>query len=92
MTKKYSIAEARKQLPSLINEVEGGQHVEITRRGRPVAIVIPLEEYKRISSEPDSFSMAYSAWRQTVDQADLEWPDGFYDELRDRSGGREVKL
>ncbi len=34
---RYSIREARKQLSHLLNAVEQGEEVEITRRGRVVA-------------------------------------------------------
>ncbi|MBW1881201.1 MAG: type II toxin-antitoxin system prevent-host-death family antitoxin [Deltaproteobacteria bacterium] len=92
MTKKYSIAEARKALPRLLHEVEDGQHVEITRRGRPVAMVIPLDEYLRLASDPDGFMKAYSSWRQTVEPEDLALPRDFFDELRDQTPGREVEI
>jgi prevent-host-death family protein len=44
MSKQYSIAEARRNLPTLVNEVESGTEVELTRRGTPVAVVVSLED------------------------------------------------
>lgn len=38
--KSASIAEAKSHLSALISEVESGQELQITRRGKPVARVI----------------------------------------------------
>jgi prevent-host-death family protein len=40
---EYSMAQAKDQLPRLINRMLEGEIVTITRRGRPVARVIPIE-------------------------------------------------
>lgn len=40
---EYSIAQAKDQLPRLIDRMLGGEPVTITRRGRPVARVVPVE-------------------------------------------------
>ncbi|MDQ8755413.1 type II toxin-antitoxin system prevent-host-death family antitoxin [Sphingosinicella sp. LHD-64] len=39
--KHVSIKEAKDRLPALLREVENGEHVVITRRGEPVADVVP---------------------------------------------------
>lgn len=40
--KKVGVYEAKTQLPRLLDEVEQGQVVEITRHGRPVARLVPI--------------------------------------------------
>ncbi len=40
---EYSIANAKDQLPRLIDRMLDGEPVVITRRGRPVARVVPIE-------------------------------------------------
>lgn len=40
---EYSIATAKDQLPRLIDRMLDGEPVVITRRGRPVARVVPIE-------------------------------------------------
>ena len=92
MAKKYSIAEARKKLPTLLHEVEDGQHIEITRRGQPVAVVIPLDEYLRFTTDSNGFMKAYSAWHLTVEPEDLALSPEFFDKLRDANPGREVEF
>ncbi len=38
--------EARNELPTLLEDAEGGRATIITRRGRPVAALVPLEQYR----------------------------------------------
>lgn len=38
--------EARNQLPRLLEDAEGGRATIITRRGRPVAALVPLSAYR----------------------------------------------
>lgn len=38
--------EARNQLPNLLAEAESGRATLITRRGRPVAALIPMSAYR----------------------------------------------
>lgn len=39
--------DARKELPSLVEAAEGGHATIITRHGRPVAALIPVDAYYR---------------------------------------------
>lgn len=41
MTIKVTATEAKAKILSLLDEVESGQDVEITRHGRPVARIVP---------------------------------------------------
>jgi prevent-host-death family protein len=40
----YSLADAKARLSELVDRVEAGESVEITRRGRTVARVVPAEK------------------------------------------------
>jgi prevent-host-death family protein len=71
VTKKYSIAEARANLPSLVHEVEGGGRVELTRRGRPVAVLLGIEAYERLVEGRRDFWEAYEEFRSRFDLAEL---------------------
>jgi prevent-host-death family protein len=44
-----SIAEARDQFTRLVHQAERGEAVHITRRGRPVAVLLSEAEYQRLS-------------------------------------------
>lgn len=42
-----SLAEAKTHLSSLIDRVEAGETIEITRRGRPAARIVPVERTRK---------------------------------------------
>ena len=49
MNDSYSIAEAKNNLSGLVHEAEQGRPVRLTRRGKPVAVLISTQQYERIS-------------------------------------------
>ncbi|MBI2316354.1 MAG: type II toxin-antitoxin system prevent-host-death family antitoxin [Betaproteobacteria bacterium] len=50
MEKHYSIAQAKQDLPAIIHEVERTGRARLTRRGRPVAVVLSMAEFERLES------------------------------------------
>lgn len=50
-TARKRAEEARNQLPTLLAAAEGGRSTIITRHGRPVAAIVPLEEFTDISRQ-----------------------------------------
>lgn len=67
MAKQYSIASARDQLARLVHDAEEGQRVELTRRGKPVAVLLAIDDYRRLQKRPVSFSTAVAELRAEVD-------------------------
>jgi prevent-host-death family protein len=49
--KHVSIKQAKDTLPALVREVEGGERVVITRNGKPVAEVVPVQPKRGINWE-----------------------------------------
>ncbi len=92
MNRSCSVAEARARLPGLLRRVEQGDSVAITRRGRPVAVLVPVPAFRAISGRAGPFLAAYGAWRATVDPRDLALPRNHFRRLRDSSPGRPAKL
>jgi prevent-host-death family protein len=92
MTKSYSIAEARAHLSTIVDAVSDGDPVELTRRGKPVAVVLSLQQYDLLTSKRPSFAEAYRSFleRFSLDEVGLE-PE-FHATLRDASAGRRVDL
>ena len=88
MSSKYSVAEARAQLPKLLDEVELGHEVELTRRGKRVAIMLSIEEYERLSGGRRDFAATYAAHRERYGGL----PRAALDGLRDKTAGRKVRL
>jgi len=81
--KRYTVAEARAQLTSLLNAVSNGEEVEITRRGKPVAVVRRRE---------GGLGEAIAQWRATA-SAEAFIDEAWIASLRDRSdGGRAIEL
>lgn len=96
MSKQYSIADARRNLPSLVDEAQSGSEVQLTRRGKAVAVMVSVEAYERLKLQRGSFGEAYQAFRE-------KYPAGrtageqvagpkYFRRLRDRSRGRKVEL
>ena len=88
---EVSIAEARNSLTRLIVAAENGQVVHITRRGKPVAVLVSEDAYERLESAGPSrdFWHAIEDWRA---QAGFDWPELTSDEVddwRDRRPSRE---
>ena len=88
--KRYSVAQARANLPAILDAVEAGNDVELTRRGQPVAVIVARSKYRSDAERP-TFAELYSAWRARCPEG-VDLPDDYFDELRDRSPGRKVRL
>jgi len=90
---QYSIDQVQSQLNQLIQGVEQGEPVEITRQGKRVAILLSVEEYERLKTEKRGFGTALEEFRQkyNVAEADID-PGEIFRDVRDKSPGREVIL
>ena len=85
MPKNVSIAEAKDSLPRLIHEAELGVDVLLTRRGRPVAVLVSVASYERLTGGTD-FWDRLQAFRSSTDLTGFDVDDPFHD-TRDRSSG-----
>lgn len=92
MSQRYSIADARISLPTIVNQVEAGQRVELTRRGKPVAVVVSLREFEQLRSERPGFRHAYREFLTKYSPNAIGLDAGFASSLRDTSPGRKVSL
>jgi prevent-host-death family protein len=92
MHRKYSIAEARAQLLSLVDAVSGGRPVELTRRGQPVAVLLSIQTFARLREERTDFRHAYEAFTSRYSLAEIGWEPNEIVSPRDREGGRRVAL
>lgn len=89
MTKTYSIAEAKENLSELVHEVESGSCVELTRKGKPVAMLIGIEEYGRLAPGRRDFWEAYEEFRSEFDLMSLGIdPQERLGDIRESSPGR----
>lgn len=65
MSHRYSIAEARTSLPTIVDQAEAGLTVELTRRGKPVAVVVSLREFERSRTDRARFGEVYRDFLDT---------------------------
>ncbi|THF65092.1 type II toxin-antitoxin system Phd/YefM family antitoxin [Pseudothauera rhizosphaerae] len=69
-----SIADAKNHLPALIHQAETERTVTISRRGRPVAVLVSVTEYDRLvraAEAAPSWMAGLDDWRARM-PADLE--------------------
>ena len=92
MQKEFSIAEAKNKLSTIIHYVENGPCVELTGRGKLIAVLLSIQEYERLSRKYTGFWSAVSEFRRKVEDEGTEISDNDFKGLRDLSVGREVEL
>ena len=90
MEKQFTISEAKNKLPAIVHSVESGPSVKLTRRGRPVAVLLSIKEYEALSRKRVGFWNALRDFKEK--NKDVGISDQDLDNLRDRSIGREVDL
>lgn len=91
MSNDYSVAETKDKLTNLLRMVEAGDHVHITRRGKPVAVLLSTREFLDLTSRPRCFMEALRRFEEDPDAGEAVIDDDFLDGLRDRSPGRESR-
>ncbi len=69
MLKQYSIADARKNLPAVVDEAQAGSEIQLTRRGQPVAVVVSVDQFERMKTERATFADSYRAFRRRFPEA-----------------------
>ena len=93
MTERHSIAEARRNLPSLVRDAENGKAVELTRRGEPVAVLVGHREFGRLTSGRRGFGNAYREFAGAFELSELALdPDDLFGDVREATAGRDVRL
>lgn len=90
---RHSITYARRNLPALVRDAETGKVAQLTRRGMPVAVLLGLSQFERLTSVQPTFEQVYRAFRARVDLAALQIdPDEVFGDTRDASPGRIVQF
>ena len=93
MTDQYSIADARRQLPTLVRDAEAGRAVELTRRGAPVAMLIGRRAYERLVAGRPGFAKSLASFASEVSLEELALdPDALFGGIRPETAGRDPAL
>ncbi|MCZ2414027.1 MAG: type II toxin-antitoxin system Phd/YefM family antitoxin [Burkholderiales bacterium] len=72
---EVSVADAKTHLTRLLQRVEAGEPVQITRRGRPVAVLISQAEYQRLAHPRQSLVEFVNAWRAEMKEQAIAFAD-----------------
>lgn len=92
MAKQFSIAEAKGKLPAIIHSVEDGPSVQLTRHGKPVAVLLSIREYELLMLKKKGFWSALMEFRNAIEKEDIKITDEDFEGLRDTSFGRAREL
>lgn len=92
MSTTFSIADARHNLAALVHELDKKHVIELTRRGKPVAVLMSLQEYNRLRAPRTNFSQAHQDFVKRTKFADLKIDPKMWEGVRDTSPGREVEF
>lgn len=89
--------DAKNRLSALVHDAESGSPVELTRHGKPVAVVLGLDTYDRLNDEKRVFGRLFDRFLR-------EWPlsaqetkrqdrdDDPFAGIRSKESGRTVDL
>ncbi|MDA3950961.1 MAG: type II toxin-antitoxin system Phd/YefM family antitoxin [Spirochaeta sp.] len=91
--RRLPLFDVKNRLSALVREAESGSPVELTRHGKPVAVVLGSASYDRLAREQRTFTRLYDRFLQ-------EWPASETEEdgtdpfanLRSRDSGRSVEF
>jgi prevent-host-death family protein len=90
VTKRLSISEARRNLSAIVRGLNEQDHIELTRRGEPVAVLLSIRAYKRLTTPRQSIWEGYEAFRAEFPVENLDIQPETFSEGRDPSAGRKV--
>lgn len=92
MKKTYSVGSARANLPAILDDVQSGRVIHVTRRGQPIAVIMSPAEYAALERRQSTFAEACADFRKRFDVQSLGLGRDFFDALRDPRPGRKFRL
>ena len=85
------MADVRRRLAEVLDAVEGGEHVRITRRGRGVARLVSEREYDLlVPGRPDVWVALDGFRRSQADAGEALVDDGWAEDVRSSDAGRDA--
>lgn len=98
MTRRYSLSYAQDNLPEIVQQMDEDGPVELTDKGEAVAVLVSCEDFKQYKRHTPNRRMAngdlweaIQEFRAVMEREGLYY-DGVFDNVRDRSPGREIEL
>lgn len=90
MQKQYSISVAKNKLPAIIHNVEDGSAIQLTRHGKPVAVLVSFAQYQGLVNQKKDFWTALTSFKKGFPKGEPLFEEQDFDGLRDESRGRNV--
>ncbi len=86
----YTMTQASRHLPDILNIVEQGHSVELTRQGKSVAILVSVTEYQSLHERSHGdFWQALQEFRHQEMHDVAEWHEALSD-VREKTPGRDM--
>ncbi len=90
MDKCCTMKQASRRLRDIVSFVESGHSVELTRRGKPVAMLISVEEYQALHAPAkQDFWSALQEFRNRLGEEADDFAE-LFSGVRETSPGREM--
>ncbi|MFO1351842.1 MAG: type II toxin-antitoxin system Phd/YefM family antitoxin [Gammaproteobacteria bacterium] len=90
---QVTITEAKNTLTRLIHQAEVGVPVYLTRRGKPVAVLLSAARYQQLVESKKGFWQSLQEWRKEMIARGVEFPnDEDFTNLRAKDSRRELAL
>jgi len=90
MQKQYPISIAKNKLPKIVHSVEDGSAVQLTRHGKPVAVLVSFAQYQGHVIQKKVFWAALTYFKKISRKEEPLIEDLDFDGLRDENQGRGV--
>lgn len=88
--KTSTIADAKNNLSQLLAQLDGNEPIQLTRYGKPVAVILSQAGYQQLIQPNKKLYQAIMNWREQHDgRINLGFSDAELDELRGKDSGRD---
>ncbi|BAY08042.1 type II toxin-antitoxin system Phd/YefM family antitoxin [Calothrix sp. NIES-2098] len=93
MSQQYSIEQIPVNFDRIIEEVEQGEPIQITRQGKQVAVILSTAEYERLVNQTSNFWESLAQFRQEIIEEGIEInSDEVWKDVRDSSSQVQMNL
>ncbi|MEZ5538201.1 MAG: type II toxin-antitoxin system Phd/YefM family antitoxin [Thiolinea sp.] len=65
-----AISTLKNHLPEWVHKAEQGEDIQITRHGKPVAVMVSLEKYQRAFPAKADLANVFKRWREQYPEAE----------------------
>lgn len=91
-----ALFEAKNKLTEYVRQAENGESIELTRHGKPVAVLVGIDEFRRLTKSTGGFSASCARYREDWGGMLCAEAQGAYGDpfegLRSDDSGRDVSL